>query len=159
MTVRVLTYVYLLAFLRTIKYDPIHRGPRQTLSYRHVCSRTQTQHDIALAQTSISSRSTAPLFEPANFQRDGWGTIFSQGSRPNYQSSIQPLTYQENPGWIYGEGCTGGEACDYERRRNHENFLGAAYRDLSEFTERERPVTLCLLRSGLMLLSSRFCFC
>ncbi len=100
-----------------------------------------------------------PLFEPANFQRDGWGTIFSQGSRPNYQSSIQPLTYQENPGWIYGEGCTGGEACDYERRRNHENFLGAAYRDLSEFTERERPVTLCLLRSGLMLLSSRFCFC
>ncbi|KAK0483984.1 catalase [Armillaria novae-zelandiae] len=76
-----------------------------------------------------------PLFEPANFQRDGWGTIFSQGSRPNYQSSIQPLTYQANPGWIYGEGCAGGEACDYERRRNHENFLGAAYRDLSEFTE------------------------
>lgn len=76
-----------------------------------------------------------PLFQAANFQRDGWGTFFSQGSRPNYQSSMQPLTYQENPGWIYGESCAGGEACDEERRVNHENFVGAAYRDLSEFTE------------------------
>lgn len=81
----------------------------------------------------------APSCPFANFQRDGAMTFNSQGSAPNYQSSTQPLTYQKNPGWIYGEVCDGGQDCDEGRRRQHENFVGAAFRDLSLFTARELP--------------------
>ncbi|THU90411.1 catalase [Dendrothele bispora CBS 962.96] len=80
----------------------------------------------------------APIVPVANFQRDGWGTYISQGSRPNYQSSIQPLTYSGRPGTLEG-GCN-----NKERELKHENFIGASYRDLSEVTELdfEQPRTL-----------------
>ncbi|KAM0788839.1 hypothetical protein ACM66B_002924 [Microbotryomycetes sp. NB124-2] len=61
----------------------------------------------------------APLHLPANFQRDGQATFYSQGSRPNYQSSIQPLTYKQNK---YSTA-------------EHEQFLSAAVFDLSTVTE------------------------
>lgn len=60
-----------------------------------------------------------PEAEVANFQRDGPMSFISQGSRPNYQSTIQPLTYKKR---IY-------EIAD------HEVFLGNALYDLSEITE------------------------
>lgn len=62
----------------------------------------------------------APLAPIANFQRDGYMAFNNQGNRPNYISSIQPLTYR---------------AKVYENVE-HEVFLGTAQADLSEITER-----------------------
>ncbi|KAI0288313.1 catalase [Russula brevipes] len=39
----------------------------------------------------------APVAPPANFQRDGPATFVSQGARPNYQSTISPLTFRPKP--------------------------------------------------------------
>ncbi|KAI5475895.1 hypothetical protein MNV49_000728 [Pseudohyphozyma bogoriensis] len=61
----------------------------------------------------------APLHLPANFQRNGAMAFYNQGARPNYQSSIQPLTYKEKP---------------YSTIK-HEQYLGAAVADLSFVTE------------------------
>ncbi|KZS88086.1 catalase [Sistotremastrum niveocremeum HHB9708] len=61
----------------------------------------------------------APVRAVANFQRDGAATYISQGARPNYQSSIQPLTYKPRS----------------YTTEDHEHFLGAAQADLSEITE------------------------
>jgi catalase len=69
----------------------------------------------------------APLAPVANFQRDGFMTFISQGARPNYQSSISPLKYE-------GKKLSQEESVRVFR---HEHFIGAAYRDLSEITERE----------------------
>jgi catalase len=67
----------------------------------------------------------APIVPVANFQRDGAGTFVSQGNRPNYQSTIQPLTYAGPRGAVESEINT----------HRHETFIGAAYRHLSEVTE------------------------
>jgi len=48
-------------------------------------------------------------------------SVKSQGARPNYQSSISPLTYKKK---------------SYTTAK-HEQFVGAAVADLSEVTERE----------------------
>jgi catalase len=61
----------------------------------------------------------APVCPVANFQRDGFMTFHSQGPRPNYQSSIQPLTYKKNA---------------YTSKK-HEIFTGQAIADLQEVTE------------------------
>ncbi|KAF9004656.1 catalase [Cyathus striatus] len=71
----------------------------------------------------------APIVPVANFQRDGPSLFVSQGNRPNYQSSIQPLTYAGRKGTI------DGHVRDTERQAKHENFIGGAWRDLSEITE------------------------
>lgn len=71
----------------------------------------------------------APVAPVANYQRDGQGYFISQGSRPNYQSSIQPLTHAAPKGSI------DGGAKDHERAAKHESFVGVAWRDLSEITE------------------------
>ncbi|TFK65982.1 catalase [Pluteus cervinus] len=69
----------------------------------------------------------APIVPVANFQRDGAGTFISQGSRPNYQSTIQPLSYSGRPLTLDGHV--------RHAERQHELFVGSAYRDLSEITE------------------------
>lgn len=63
--------------------------------------------------------------------------INSQGPRPNYQSSIQPLTYKKK---------------SYSTR-SHEIFIGAAAYDLQEVTERGFiPVTLGYCANPVVLL-------
>lgn len=62
----------------------------------------------------------APLVPIANFQRDGPQLYVHQGARPNYQSSIAPLSYTPRP----------------YNLEEHEVFLGNALYDLSEITER-----------------------
>ncbi|KIJ60733.1 hypothetical protein HYDPIDRAFT_31956 [Hydnomerulius pinastri MD-312] len=71
----------------------------------------------------------APIVPVANFQRDGPMTIVSQGARPNYQSSITPLTFKKNKGAI------NGAVRDFEREAKHETWIGGAFWDLSEITE------------------------
>ncbi|PFH51648.1 hypothetical protein AMATHDRAFT_2920 [Amanita thiersii Skay4041] len=71
----------------------------------------------------------APIVPIANFQRDGFMTFVSQGNRPNYQSSIQPLTFAGRKGTLEGS------ANDVERLAKHEAWIGSAWRDLSEITE------------------------
>jgi len=61
----------------------------------------------------------APVCPVANFQRAGPMSFVSQGSRPNYQSTIQPLTHKPK---AYST-------------RNHETFLGNATAELSEINE------------------------
>lgn len=63
----------------------------------------------------------APIAPVANFQRDGAMTFVSQGSRPNYQSSIVPLQYKPKA---------------YQNIA-HEHWLGHAQAHLSEITERK----------------------
>ncbi|KAJ2927975.1 hypothetical protein H1R20_g9129, partial [Candolleomyces eurysporus] len=70
-----------------------------------------------------------PIVPVANFQRDGPQTYISQGSRPNYQSSIQPLTYAAK------KATTDYDCRDLERQAKHEAWVGTAYRDLSEISE------------------------
>ena len=65
----------------------------------------------------------APVVPVVNFQRDGAGTFASQGARPNYQSTISPLTYRAKP------------YVDTEHK--HELWVGHARAHLSEITERE----------------------
>ena len=73
----------------------------------------------------------APLVPIANFQRDGPATFFSQGARPNYQSSIVPLAYKPK---LY-------ESVE------HEVFLGTAQADLSEITERASSLLSMTVRT------------
>jgi len=61
----------------------------------------------------------APVCPVANFQRGGFMSVQSQGNRPNYQSSIQPLSYKK-PSYQTVE---------------HEQFIGGALTQLSEITE------------------------
>ncbi|BGP15172.1 hypothetical protein JCM10213v2_003129 [Rhodosporidiobolus nylandii] len=72
---------------------------------------------VNYAQLPINS----PINPPANFQRDGAMAFYNQGNRPNYQSSIQPLTYQRNPYDV----------------SEHEQFVGGAIADLSVITEED----------------------
>lgn len=75
----------------------------------------------------------APVVPVANFQRDGPATYNNQGARPNYQSTIAPLSYNGKKGAI------DGGVRDLEREAKHENWVAGAYRDLSEVTERAYP--------------------
>jgi catalase len=61
----------------------------------------------------------APLHLPANFQRDGPMAFYNQGARPNYQSSIQTLSYKKKT----------------YTTAHHEQYIGAAVADLSFITE------------------------
>ncbi|GAA5897117.1 hypothetical protein JCM6882_001797 [Rhodosporidiobolus microsporus] len=63
----------------------------------------------------------APLNPPANWQRDGPMAFYNQGNRPNYGSTIQPLSYAKNP---------------YDVSQ-HEQFIGGAVADLSFVTEQD----------------------
>jgi len=67
----------------------------------------------------------APIVKVANFQRDGFAAFDNQGARPNYQSTIAPLSYKAHPTTADG----------HVRRERHEAFIGGAYRDLSQITE------------------------
>ena len=73
----------------------------------------------------------APIVPIANFQRDGAMAFTNQGPRPNYQSSISPLTYKGRP---------------YEEKEiKHETWVGNARLELSEINER---MWLCFCRQG-----------
>jgi catalase len=72
-----------------------------------------------------------PVVPVVNFQRGGFANFESQGNRPNYQSSIRPLTYTRHKGTLEGS------ANDAERVEKHEKYISTAWRDLSEITERE----------------------
>jgi catalase len=71
----------------------------------------------------------APIVPVANFQRDGAMAFVNQGNRPNYQSSIQPLSYNGRPGTLEAS------ANDRQRAAKHENFIGTAWRHLSVISE------------------------
>jgi len=71
----------------------------------------------------------APIVPVVNFQRDGPATYISQGSVPNYQSSIKPLNYGTRKGTI------DSSTRDEERQARHEAFVGGTWRDLSIVTE------------------------
>jgi len=70
-----------------------------------------------------------PIVPVVNFQRDGFMAFNNQGLRPNYQSTISPLSYVNHKGSIHGA------PRDFEREKRHETWLGGAYWDLSEITE------------------------
>ena len=72
----------------------------------------------------------APIVPVHNFQRAGPMTFVSQGSAPNYQSSLAPLTYSAPAKTI------NHKVRDVEHLARHEAFIGGAWRDLSVITER-----------------------
>lgn len=70
----------------------------------------------------------SPIVPIANFQRDGPGTFVSQGTRPNYQSTISPLSYRTKQ---YAK-------TEYK----HEAWAGHARAHLYEISEREHCLVL-----------------
>lgn len=78
----------------------------------------------------------APIAPVSNFQRDGFAAFNNQGARPNYQSTIAPLSYKGAKADI------NGGARDFAREAQHESWVGGAFRDLSEVTERECDISL-----------------
>lgn len=76
----------------------------------------------------------------------------NQGNRPNYQSSISPLTYAGRKGHI------DAHVRDLERDIKHENFINGAWRDLSVISEREPFLLpdLCVVLILILLCYSRF---
>lgn len=62
----------------------------------------------------------APIVPVANFQKDGPMAFNNQGSRPGYQSTIQPLTYKKRAYKI----------------EEHEQYIGKQLYSLSEVSER-----------------------
>lgn len=60
--------------------------------------------------------------------------INNQGARPNYQSSILPLSYLRN------KGSSHATPRDLEREARHERWIGGAYLDLAEITERQSSI-------------------
>lgn len=74
---------------------------------------------LVLTRILLQLPVNAPITPVNNFQRAGAGTFHSQGARPNYTSSIQPLTYKK-PTYTTAD---------------HEQFLGAAAYELSEINE------------------------
>jgi catalase len=74
----------------------------------------------------------------------------NQGNRPNYQSSISPLTYAGRPTTLEAS------VNDLQRAAKHENFIGGAYRYLSVISERECFMFLYIsFDSRLRLICSR----
>jgi catalase len=56
-------------------------------------------------------------YKMGNFQRDGQMAFFNQGGRPNFLSSISPISFKENP---------------YDLNKVHGKFVGEAVSFLSE---------------------------
>jgi len=71
----------------------------------------------------------APIVPVVNFQRDGPAAYISQGSLPNYPSSVNELSYDGKKGAI------DSSTRDEEHQARHEAFVGGAWRDLSLVTE------------------------
>ncbi|PPQ84676.1 hypothetical protein CVT25_014207 [Psilocybe cyanescens] len=71
----------------------------------------------------------APIVPVNNYQRAGAMTFISQGSAPNYQSSIHPLAFKAP------KAAVEHSARDVARLERHEAFIGGAWRDLSVITE------------------------
>lgn len=73
-----------------------------------------------------------PVVPVANFQRDGLMAFNNQSNRPNYQSTISPLTYLQRKFDL-----TGHPAGSHDRIAKHEAWVTGAFLDLSEITERK----------------------
>ena len=102
--------------LFSVRFRPV-RFPRPLLTLLRVQYPDTQRYRLGVNYTQLPIN--APINPVANFQRGGAGAFVSQGSRPNYQSSIQPLTYKKAA----------------YTTADHEKFLGAAAVDLSEVTE------------------------
>ncbi|KAI9436154.1 catalase [Russula earlei] len=70
---------------------------QSAFSPSHTVPGIEPSADPVLQSRLFSSRLTLLLWPVANFQRDGFATFVNQGARPNYQSTISPLTYREKP--------------------------------------------------------------
>ena len=106
-------------------FQPLHLGPGiEPSADRVLQSRLFSYPDTHRHRLGTNYQQlpvNKPLVPIANFQRDGAMAFDNQGTRPNYQSSLVPLTYKAKP---------------YEQVK-HELWLGHAAADLSFITERE----------------------
>ena len=80
------------------------------------------RYRLGVNNKQLPCNAPAPNAKVVNFQRAGAGSFVSQGSRPNYQSTIQPIGFVGPP-----------NAIDSQIRNNnrHERFDGTVYRDLT----------------------------
>ncbi|KAL8958164.1 MAG: hypothetical protein Q9193_004724 [Seirophora villosa] len=53
------------------------------------------RHRVGVNYQQLPVNSTRTNYRVANFQRDGSMAFFNQGSRPNYLSSIEPISFRE----------------------------------------------------------------
>ena len=113
------------AEIEQVAFSPSHTVPGMEASADPVLqSRLFSYPDTHRHRLGVNYQQlpvNAPVVPVANFQRDGFMAFDNQGTRPNYQSSLVPLTYKAKP---------------YEQVK-HETWLGHANVDLSFITERE----------------------
>lgn len=75
------------------------------------------RHRIGVNYQQLPVNATRTPYRVANFQRDGGMAFFNQGSRPNYLSSIEPISFRER-------------SVDLDKVHGH--FIGNAVSFLSE---------------------------
>ena len=75
------------------------------------------RHRIGVNYQQLPVNSPVCPFRMANFQRDGQMAFFNQGGRPNYLSSIEPISFRERK---------------YDLNKVHGKFVGEAVAFLSE---------------------------
>ncbi|KAM0801888.1 catalase-like domain-containing protein [Usnea florida] len=75
------------------------------------------RHRVGVNYQQLPVNSSRTSHRVANFQRDGNMAFYNQGSRPNYLSSIEPITFRER-------------AVDLDKAHGH--FIGDAVTFLSE---------------------------
>jgi catalase len=94
------------------------------------------RHRIGPNYQQLPVNQTACPFKMGNFQRDGAMAFYNQGSRPNYLSSIEPISFKERA---------------YDLNKVHGKFTGEAVAFLSELRPEDfnAPSTYTHLLSGI----------
>lgn len=75
------------------------------------------RHRVGVNYQQLPVNQSRTPYHAANFQRDGTMAFYNQGSRPNYLSSIQPISFRER---------------SVDLDKTHGNFIGNAVTFLSE---------------------------
>lgn len=90
--------------------DPVHQSRLFSYPDAH-------RHRIGANYQQLPVNQTVCPFRIGNFQRDGQMAFFNQGSRPNYLSSIEPISFKERAS---------------DLNKVHGKFVGEAVSFLSE---------------------------
>jgi len=138
------------AEVEQVAYNPAHMVPGiepsadPVLQSRLFSYPDAHRHRIGANYQQLPVNQPVCPFRMGNFQRDGQMAFFNQGSRPNYLSSIEPISFKERK---------------YDLNKVHGKFVGEAVSFLSEIhpedfnapSESTHPLTSSVKRLGTLL--------
>ena len=111
------------AEIEQIAFNPSHMPPGiepsadPVLQSRLFSYPDTHRHRVGVNYQQLPVNQSRTPYHAANFQRDGTMAFYNQGSRPNYLSSIQPISFRER---------------SVDLDKTHGNFVGNAVTFLSE---------------------------